>query len=142
MKKRLTAAAMASILLLPAATMAEAQTGRAVAPENHSAPAVTQHHQQVNTGQLFTLTLPANPSTGYTWILRILPSQVSFVSSDYRQSDECKSGMTGCDGAQVFTFRAEKAGHGVIELIYSRPWEQVKNKIWMEQVKITDPTSH
>ena len=68
MKKRLTAAAMASILLLPAATMAEAQTGRAVAPENHSAPAVTQHHQQVNTGQLFTLTLPANPSTGYTWI--------------------------------------------------------------------------
>lgn len=127
MNKGIATAALATVLILPAITMAQGDTNQ---------PVKTEHRQQVSQGALFTVTLPSNPSTGYTWILRTLPSQVSLVSSDYRQSDDCKPGMTGCGGEQVYTFLAEKFGHGTIELHYGRLWEKSVGRIWTERVEI------
>lgn len=123
----ITFATLATVLILPAVSMAQ---------ENNNKHLRTEHRQQVVEGKLFTVSLPSNPTTGYTWILRTLPSRISLVSSDYHQSDSCKKGMVGCGGEQVFTFRAEKNGHGTIELQYGRPWEQSVDKIWSERIEI------
>lgn len=128
MNKFFTFATLSTVLTIPAVSMSQ---------ENNNKILRTEHQQQVVEGKLFTVSLQSNPTTGYTWILRTLPSRISLVSSDYRQSDSCKPGMLGCGGEQVYTFRAERNGHGTIELQYGRPWEQSVEKTWSERIEIT-----
>lgn len=97
-----------------------------------------QHSQKVKVGEQFTVSLPGTPSTGYTWMLRTLPAGVVLVSTDYKESDECKPGMTGCSGQQVFNFLAEKTGKRDIEFVYGRSWEKEWAKTQSEQVEIMD----
>lgn len=78
---------------------------------------------------VFSITLPANPTTGYSWGLRTLPSQLMLLDSSYKQSDDCKSGMTGCDGDTTYTFKAIKKGAGKLELQYGRQWESNSSDI-------------
>lgn len=136
MKKILTSVGLVT-LLASSCLMAELLTTAHAASPDSTQPEKTQHSQKVIIGKLFTITLPANPTTGYSWILRTLPAPVSFVSVNYRQSVECKTAMPGCGGEQVFTFRAEKTGKGMIELVYGRPWEEERVRAWSEQVEIS-----
>ncbi|EMB4684636.1 protease inhibitor I42 family protein [Klebsiella pneumoniae] len=131
MKKRIAISTLVTALILPAAAMARQNTN----------VIKTVHRKLVAQGKLFTVKLPSNPSTGYTWILRTLPYPISLVSSIYRQSSSCKPGMTGCTGEQIYTFRAEKSGQGTIELYYGRPWEPEQHvyKKQTELVVITKP---
>lgn len=124
MKKCIVITALSTVLVLPSVAMAQQNTN----------VIRTIHRKQVSQGKLFTVTLPSNPATGYTWILRTLPSPISLVSSLYRQLTRCKPGMTGCTGEQIYTFRAEKSGQGTIELYYGRPWEQ-ENKVYKKRAE-------
>lgn len=124
MKKCIVITILSAALILPAIAMAQ---------QNANIIRMI-HRKQVSQGKLFTITLPSNPATGYTWILRTLPSPISLVSSLYRQLSHCKPGMTGCTGEQIYTFRAEKSGQGTIELYYARPWEQ-ENKVYKKRAE-------
>ncbi|CDZ86607.1 Chagasin family peptidase inhibitor I42 [Citrobacter koseri] len=61
---------------------------------------------ETNQSAVFSITLPASPSTGYSWGLRTLPSQLMFLDASYRQSDDCKG--LGCGGETTYTFKAMK----------------------------------
>ncbi|GLW36212.1 protease inhibitor I42 family protein [Pectobacterium actinidiae] len=75
-------------------------------------------------GKEVKLSLEANPTTGYSWMLESLPSELILVSSAYQQSKDCKEGMVGCGGEQTFYFIGKKSGKGTLTLIYGQPFDK------------------
>ena len=76
----------------------------------------------VNPGDIFTIRLEANATTGYEWNLTNLASQdiCQLVSSEYEPSD---SNRIGAGGHQVWTFLALKRGETDLVFEYLRSWE-------------------
>jgi inhibitor of cysteine peptidase len=74
-------------------------------------------------GRNFTITLPANPTTGYQWQLArpLNDKMVNLISSEYIADD---TGLVGSGGKQVWKFKALKAGRAAIALKYLQPWEK------------------
>lgn len=70
---------------------------------------------------LFSITLPSNPTTGYSWGLSALPDSLMLLDTDYRQSDDC-NGMIGCGGYNTYTFKAIKQGSGDLTFQYGQQW--------------------
>ena len=74
-------------------------------------------------GDLLTVRLPANPSTGYTW------SQLQSVSGVLSQLGEAnfvggsQVGIVGAPGTMVWKFQASKVGSTQLSFNYARPWE-------------------
>jgi len=79
---------------------------------------------RMRVGHRFTVSLRANPSTGYSWqvassgepVLRQL-GEPTFVEDSRR---------AGAGGTLTFSFRAEQAGTAALQLVYVRPWEKGK----------------
>jgi inhibitor of cysteine peptidase len=71
----------------------------------------------------FTITLPANPTTGYQWQLArpLNDKMIKLISSEYIADD---TGLVGSGGKQVWKFRALKVGRAAIALKYVRSWEK------------------
>ncbi len=86
-------------------------------------------------GKEVHISVEGNPSTGYSWMLKNLPQQLVFVSSEYQQSKDCKTGMVGCAGTQNFVFIAQKPGKGELTLTHGRVWD---NKSWQDSVILVD----
>lgn len=74
-------------------------------------------------GSSFTLTLPANHTTGYQWKLGKLSSGgvLQVVGSVYNTPD---SVLLGQGGTETWTCKALKPGNATLTLIYVRPWEK------------------
>jgi inhibitor of cysteine peptidase len=72
---------------------------------------------------IFTLTLDANPTTAYQWVLSnpLDPRYLRFVSSEY--APPSLPSRIGQSGHQIWTFRAIQAGMTSIALKYCRPWD-------------------
>ncbi|WP_328419507.1 protease inhibitor I42 family protein [Streptomyces sp. NBC_00443] len=76
---------------------------------------------EVDAGDVFELTLPANPSTGQDWsIVRPGPDRATVRQEGRRKDDfEGDSGADGGgDGTQTFTFRAVATGTTKIKMSY------------------------
>ncbi len=76
---------------------------------------------QYKVGETFTINLPSNPSTGYSW-KTTTSSGLKIVSSDY--DSDCTVGLTGCGGKQNLVLRGTKKGVQTLSAIYSRDWEK------------------
>ncbi|WP_162958232.1 protease inhibitor I42 family protein [Nocardia yunnanensis] len=80
---------------------------------------------QLVAGQGLIVTLEANPTTGYAWVLGTLDQAVvkQNGSPEYQQ-DPNPDGMVGVGGKSVSNFVA--VGPGVTQLVleYKRAWEQ------------------
>ena len=75
---------------------------------------------KVRQGDVVTLRLDENPTTGYEWSVGDIESDVLKVEkSDYAQRT---SGL-GSGGQRVVTLGAQKAGSERIELALRRPWD-------------------
>lgn len=76
-------------------------------------------------GQRLSVTLPANPSTGYQWRLAELDQTVLRQDGepDYRP-DPTVPVAPGSGGTSNWTFEAKAAGVTKLMLDYARPWEQ------------------
>lgn len=77
---------------------------------------------EIKQNSVFSITLPANPTTGYSWGLRTLPSQLMLLDADYKQSEDC-NGKIGCGGDTTYTFKTMSKGAGKLEFQYGRQWE-------------------
>ena len=78
--------------------------------------------EMINTqlGRNFTVTLPANPTTGYQWQLArpLNVKMIKLIGSEYIADD---TGLIGSGGKQVWKFKALKVGRAAVALKYVRP---------------------
>lgn len=74
-------------------------------------------------GHHFTITIPANPTTGYQWQLArpLNNKMIQFIRSEYIADN---TGAVGSGGKEIWTFRALQAGRSAIALKYARTWEK------------------
>jgi|SRR6476469_7142804 len=78
-------------------------------------------------GQLITITLNENPTTGYRWKPDELQEETIFLE-DSKYSTHQKSGIGG-GGIRTFTFRTRSPGTSKIHLSLKREWETEKRPI-------------
>ncbi|MDQ7793642.1 MAG: protease inhibitor I42 family protein [bacterium] len=71
-------------------------------------------------GQTITLTLEANPSTGYAWSVECDGTVVELIRQEY----ESRSNLPGAPGVESFTFRGVAPGRVDVAFNYRRNWEQ------------------
>ena len=79
----------------------------------------------VTVGQEFKLTLPANATTGYQWVLAQPPDEklVKLLKSDYKRPD---GKLVGAGGNMTWNFKALAEGETEMKLNYVRPWERTE----------------
>lgn len=78
---------------------------------------------KVPVDHIFTVTLEANPSTGYQWTLSnpLDAHYLAFYSKEYVPPQA--PSRIGQSGRQVYSFQALRQGMTSISLKYCRPWE-------------------
>ena len=74
------------------------------------------------TGEPFAVRLSATSSAGYLWEIRRRPAEVDLLGSEVEPV--AAGSQPGQGGAQVFRFRAARAGEFEIEFQLKRPWEE------------------
>ena len=77
-------------------------------------------------GDQLVVTLPANPSTGFTWQTYRPPSSEHLVLTRSAFNETAKAGsrkMVGIPGTYSFYYTVTGPGKEGISLIYSRSWE-------------------
>jgi predicted secreted protein len=72
-------------------------------------------------GDILTIKLISNPTTGYTWTNPESPTNIELLSSS---STRGSADPSGAPSFQVFSFNARRAGESVLILKYVRPFEQ------------------
>jgi len=94
-----------------------------------STPATVRLQSVVNSlqiGELASLTLEENGSTGYIWDVRVSnPNVLSLAFVKHGVSDAGEESLTGASYEVEWTFRAERPGECVIVFSLRRPWESV-----------------
>ena len=71
----------------------------------------------------FTITLPANPTTGFSWTVKSYDKEYfKLAKKEYLPSEPKR---IGSGGSSLFTFDVQKVfdGKQAITLVYARPWE-------------------
>lgn len=74
-------------------------------------------------GNQFTIVLPSNQTTGYSWRMasQLNNNVVRQLGNRYVEPSE---GMIGRGGTELWTFKAVGKGTQTISMEYVRPWEQ------------------
>ena len=73
-------------------------------------------------GEPFTISIPANPTTGYTWTADYDYVLLALGNATYERSP---SGALGSGGTYVFVFTPMKPGKTTIYFVYKRSWENI-----------------
>lgn len=79
--------------------------------------------------QTLTITLCANPSTGFSWEEPVGEGD-SVVELTERSVLQVIGGAPGAAGEERFTFRTTGAGEAVIHFTYSQPWDGGTKGAW------------
>jgi inhibitor of cysteine peptidase len=105
-------------LLLPLLSACTPAPAAVEVTENTPCPPLS-----LTVGQSLLLSLPATPSTGYSWTLKALPpilqhgGEAVFLPSPENE-------RLGAAGQMRWRFTAHTPGTGTLALDYRRPWEQ------------------
>ncbi len=75
---------------------------------------------QVAAGDRFALELAGNPTTGYTWQVRIDGQHLDLLGQEFEPGGV----GVGAGGKEVFLFRALASGETEISCDYRRPWDK------------------
>jgi predicted secreted protein len=81
--------------------------------------------QQLKKGQVMSIALESNPSTGYAWIATISDTSVviQMAEPEYSEPTASATPLVGAPGTQTFFFQAIETGNATITLDYKRSWE-------------------
>jgi inhibitor of cysteine peptidase len=89
---------------------------------------------ELKEGDVISVRLEENPTTGYRWAVDELDEQVlELQSSDFVGA---QGGGAGAAGERRLTFRAKRAGTTALRLQYRREWEK-ENPAGRYSVKVT-----
>lgn len=72
-------------------------------------------------GDIFSIVLDANPTTGYQWEVEIDSDNIQLIDREYITSS--KEPVPGAGGYETFNFFALKPGNTNIKFSYLRSWE-------------------
>ena len=80
----------------------------------------------VKPGDVVTLTLVSNPTTGYSWQVMDVDKAILVQNGEpeYKQSPGSE-GLVGAGGTETFQFKVVGNGETSLNLGYMRPWESV-----------------
>lgn len=80
----------------------------------------------VKSGDVVTVTLVSNPTTGYSWQVMEIDNAILVQKGDpeYKQSPSSE-GLVGAGGTETFQFNVVGSGETTLEMGYMRPWESV-----------------
>ena len=80
----------------------------------------------VKSGDVVTVSLVSNPTTGYSWQVMKIDNAVLVQVGDpeYKQSPGTE-GLVGAGGTETFRFKAVGTGETTLGLGYMRPWESL-----------------
>jgi inhibitor of cysteine peptidase len=81
---------------------------------------------RLKVGDTFTVALPGNPSTGYSWNGSADPEVVVLTGEPEFAPDAADENVVGAGGTVTMTYEAVKAGEADLKLQYSRVWESVQ----------------
>jgi predicted secreted protein len=73
-------------------------------------------------GAVMELSLPGNPTTGFSWSLAETPDQNVLVETSHFYINPSRT--VGSGGGEHWVFRVAGAGTIRLNLVYSRPWEK------------------
>lgn len=81
--------------------------------------------QQLNIGQVLSVSLESNPSTGYSWFGKSSDPAILVVMGEpeYQAAEESATPMVGAPGTTTIFFQAVEKGTATITLDYVRSWE-------------------
>ena len=88
---------------------------------------------EVNTGDTFTVTLCANPTTGFQWVeLAQISDAAVLKQEDYKFSspESQPAPPPGTPGQSIWTFKTLQKGSSTVAMEYSRPWEGGEKGEW------------
>ncbi len=91
---------------------------------------------ELTVGQRLVITLPANPSTGYTWEVREGAAPVLEPLGDPTFTSD-NPNLVGSGGTLRLVFRAAQPGATTLVLVYHRPWETDVEPLDTFQVTVT-----
>jgi len=82
--------------------------------------------QQLKVGQVMSISLESNPSTGYSWSAISSNPAVMMQMGEAEMQEPTASAtpVVGAPGTATLYFQAVKAGTATITLNYQRSWEQ------------------
>lgn len=77
---------------------------------------------EIKADQEFTLTLKANPTTGYTW--KLIEPDSTILKLQGEPAFKPDSDKIGSGGELTFRLQARSSGKSELQLHYIRPWEK------------------
>ena len=98
----------------------------------------TGHYVEATIGQMITVRLPGNPTTGFEWVA--LPpddAAVTVEAAGQYVADPAGAGVVGSGGTYVFHYMAERPGAAKIVLHYRRSWEKSPTEIFHVLVRVS-----
>ena len=75
-------------------------------------------------GQTITVSLPSNPTTGYSWSLCSKNTRNTIVGIEELPYAAEQTGLIGSGGTQSWHITGKKRGLAHIKFEYKRPWEK------------------
>jgi inhibitor of cysteine peptidase len=94
---------------------------------------------EVGLGDLFSVVLYENPSTGYSWVLN-LPSSVEVVNDDFvgfgLRADDGQY-LVGGGAERVWILRVTEVGTLSLGAKYARAWEPEPIQVWTARLNVT-----
>jgi inhibitor of cysteine peptidase len=78
----------------------------------------------LDTGQTLVISLPSNPTTGYSWEVETIDAAVLSQTGEPEYVSEAEGDVVGAGGTETFRFEAEASGTLQLTLIYHRPFEE------------------
>jgi inhibitor of cysteine peptidase len=110
-----TAAFLLTAVVVSAISGCAAQAALALEAEDNGREITLQK------GQILTITLPGNPSTGYSWMM--VDPEASILRQVGEPEFKADSELVGAPGTLTLRFEAVEAGQTDLTLGYQRPWE-------------------
>ena len=132
--KRFAAFVLIAALCLAAAGCQKAQPTAAPSQAMVSA-ANAGESVTLAVGGMLTVALPANPSTGYSWVPTNTP-EFLFQQGQPTFETSGTANNVGAGGTEVLTFKAVAPGSGTLSLDYLRPWETTGTPVKKFTIKV------
>ena len=95
--------------------------------------------RELAVGDIFTVELESNPSTGFQWVLADNSDStvLQVHEQEYVMANTGDPPLPGAGGKEVWTFKALAQGETTISLEYSRPWDGGEKAVQTFELTVT-----